>query len=51
MVNRGDSQQRQPDVSERQARQHRAAVRTVWLLALVSAGFYLVFFVEHYFFH
>ncbi len=36
---------------QRQARQRKAARRTVWILALVSAGFYVVFFLEHWFFH
>ena len=31
--------------------QRKAARRTVLVLALVSLGFYIVFFLEHYFFH
>ena len=35
----------------RAARQQRAALRTVLVLALVSIGFYVAFFVEHYLYH
>ena len=35
----------------RAARQQRAALRTVLVLALISIAFYVAFFVEHYLYH
>ena len=41
---------RRPEVDSDQAARQRKARRTVLILALVSVGFYVVFFLEHLFF-
>ncbi len=45
-----NSGKRRPEVDSSQAARQRKARRTVLILALVSVGFYVVFFLEHIFF-